>query len=480
MRVLPLLLLTACAAAAAEPPPQEAPPPLPPWSPPQSASAPVHTPLKQTLLIKNAKIYTLAGRTIEKGYLVVKDDRIAEVGEGDKALAGATVIDAAGRVLTPGIIDTHSHLGVYAEPNVEAHQDGNEMSDPTTPDVWAEHAFWPQDPGLRRALAGGVTTIQVLPGSANLIGGRSFVAKLRPETSARAMRVANAPQGLKIACGENPKRVYGSEKKRTPMTRMGNVLGYRKEFQRALEYRRRWQKYERDLAAWQKRQTPDARPKKGAKADDPPDPPDRNFALETLALVLDGKILVHNHCYRADEMAIMLDLAKEFGFHIRSFHHALEAYKLAPRLAEEGVAVSTWADWWGFKIEAFDGVAENAAIVHAAGARAIIHSDSAGDIRHLNQEAAKALVAGRRAGLTLSDEDALTWVTKNPAWALGIDRDVGTLEAGKLADLVVWDGSPLSVYTRPTHVLIEGEVVFDRARPRPSDFELGLTAEVLR
>ena len=283
-----------------------------------------------------------------------------------------------------------------------------------------------------------------------------------------------------MACGENPKRTYG-EMHREPMSRMGNVAVLRAAFQRAFEYRRGQQKWQRDLDAWnekhQKKDDDGASRKPDGSPDDPPEPPPRDFGLETLVGVLDGKILVHNHCYRADEMHQVLDIAKEYGFHIRSFHHAVEAYKLADRLAAEDVSVSTWVDWWGFKMESFDGVPQNAALVFRAGARPILHSDSAVEMRRLNQEAAKARAAGARFGIVASDDDTLKWVTANPAWALGIEKEVGTLEKGKRADVVVWNGSPFSVYSLAQTVLIDGAVIYDRATHQVpiSDFELGFT-----
>lgn len=444
--------------------------PLPAYQLPEEPADPTPDPAAGATLIHHATIMTAAGVIHSPGYILLKEGRIQDVGSGAGPAPEehTAVVDATGMFVTPGLIDTHSHMGVYASPGVKAHSDGNEMVSPTTPQVWAEHSFWPQDPNLWRATTGGVTTIQVLPGSGNLIGGRSFIARLRPRVSARLMRFPGAPQGLKMACGENPKRVYGN--KGGPKTRMGNIAGFRKAFQSAHDYRRKLQEYERDLNHW--RATHKARKD---KAGDPPTPPGRDLGLETLVKVLEGKILVHNHCYRADEMHIMLDLAREFGFKIRSFHHALEAYKLADRLAEEGVASSTWADWWGFKMEAFDGIPQNAALLAQAGARAIIHSDSATEIRHLNQEAAKARAAGRRIGIELDDNEALRWITANPAWALGIEQHTGTLEKGKLADVVIWSRHPFSVYALANTVFIDGHVVYERSQPPTlSDFEIGL------
>ena len=250
---------------------------------------------------------------------------------------------------------------------------------------------------------------------------------------------------------------------------MGNLARLRKAFQEAVEYRAKRARYNDARTKWEAKR--DA-------ADKPaPEPPKVDHGLETLARVLSGEILVHNHCYRADEMLRRLELAESFGFRIRSFHHAVEAYKIADRLAASDTAASVWADWWGFKAEAYDGIVENAALLQAAGARAIIHSDSARDIQRLNQEAAKAMYAGRRAGLEISDDEALRWITANPAWALGVEDQTGTLEPGKLADLVVWDGDPFSVYTKTRRVYIDGAVVYDRRDPalQPrTDFNLGL------
>jgi len=479
--------------------------PTPPEGPPprrdvrDRGTEPKPAPAGPRLLLRGAKVMTAAGVVYPEGDVLVEGERIAAVGARVTAPADAKVIDVRGKVVTPGLIDTHSHIGVYAAPGFTGHNDGNEATAPTTPAMRAGDAVWPQDPQLERARAGGVTTMQILPGSANLIGGRSVVIKPRPGLrSLEDARFEGAPAGLKMACGENPKRVYGE--KGGPSTRMGNVAGYRKAFQQAVEYRRSWQRYRDKQARWEAKQharrrgleEPEDRDEdrdesddekgKGKdkdKDDDPPDPPVVDDGLETLVAVLEGEILVHVHCYRADEMSLMMELARSFGFRIRSFHHAVEAYKIADHLAEREVAVSVWADWWGFKAEAYDGIRENAALVSAAGGRPIIHSDSAFGIQRLNQEAAKALYAGRRMGLELPDDEALRWITANPAWALGLEAEVGTIEVGKRADLVVWSGDPWSVYTKAEQVLIDGHLVHDLAwgedAPR-SDFEVGFEA----
>ncbi|MBK7907894.1 MAG: amidohydrolase family protein [Gemmatimonadetes bacterium] len=403
-------------------------------------------------VIRNVNILTAAGPLIRNGAVLMVDGKVAAVGASVNAPADAIVIDGQGKYVTPGLIDTHSHLGVYPSPNTAAHQDGNEATAPVTAHVWAEHSVWPQDPQFPRDLAGGTTTIQVLPGSANLIGGRSVTLKVVPSRSAQGMKFPGAPYGLKMACGENPKRVYAS---RGPSTRMANAAGYRAAWIGADAYRRRWD-------AWL------AKPEG--------DPPTRDLNNETLAEVLRGNILVHNHCYQADEMMQMIDIAKEFGYRIRSFHHGVEAYKIADILAREGISASIWSDWGGFKMEALDGVKTNVGLVHVAGARTIVHSDDASYSQRLNQEAAKSLAAARAIGLAISDEDAIRWITINAAWALGIERVTGSLEVGKNADLVLWSGHPFSVYTRAEKVWIDGAMLYDRADATQqwrTDFELG-------
>jgi len=319
-----------------------------------ASSAPAREPFSSTyqagdqgppVLIGNATVLTGTGTRIDNGDVLIAHGRIEAVGQSLATPAGAQVIDAGGRWVTPGLIDVHSHMGASPSPGVLAHDDGNEATDPVTPNVWVEHSVWPQDPGFEAALQCGVPSLQVLPGSANLIGGRGVTLKNVPATTYQAMKFPGAPQGLKMACGENPKRVYGRDD-HAPSTRMGNVAGYRQAFADAQDYMAQWDKYQAELAHFEKETDKDAiRPK----------PPKRDLRLETLAEAMQGKILVHNHCYRADEMATMLDVAQEFGFKISAFHHGVEAYKLADRLAQEGVCGALWADWWGFKMEAYDG-----------------------------------------------------------------------------------------------------------------------------
>ncbi len=433
-------------------------------------------------LITHATVLTATGARIEDGSVLFADGKVVAVGRDLAAPPDALVIDARGKWVTPGIIDVHSHLGVYPSPEVQGNEDGNEATEPITADVFAEHSVWPQDPQFELALAGGVTSLLVLPGSANLIGGVGVVLKNVPGSSVQAMKFPGAPPSLKMACGENPKRVYGN-KGRSPATRMGNLAVVRGAWIDAVEYRRKWQEYRTQLERSQKAPPKDFKGGAGENGNGERrevSAPTRDLELETLVRVLDGEILVQNHCYRADEMGVMIDLAKEFGYEIAAFHHAVESYKIAPWLAREKICSAMWADWWGFKMEAYDGIRENAAIVEAANACAIIHSDSAQGIQRLNQEAAKALAAGRRMALptgarTLTEEDAIRWITVNPARAMGIAETTGTLEAGKAADLVLWSGNPFSVYSRAERVWIDGALQFDRAAARHhTDFELGL------
>ena len=430
-------------------------------------------------LIRNGTVLDGNGGRLDGADVLIVDGRIAGVGKNLQTPPGALVIDASGHWVTPGLIDVHSHLGVYPSPGVNAHADGNEMTDPVTPNVWAEHAVWPQDPGFQTALEGGITTLQILPGSGNLIGGRGVTLKNVAATTYQAMKFPGAPRGLKMACGENPKRVYG-EKGRSPMTRMGNVAGYRQAFADAQDYRESWKKYEREKAQYDKDHGAGKTAGKDKDDKPPPSPPKRDLKAETLVAAMNGDIRVHIHCYRSDEMAIMLDLADEFGFKIAAFHHAIEAYKIADLLAQHSVCGAEWADWWGSKMEMFDGIQENLVLTdYPPNGCAIVHSDSEEGIQRLNQEAAKAMAHGTRIGVAIAPEHAIRWLTANPAKALGIASLTGTLEAGKMGDVVVWNGNPFSVYALAEQVFIDGANVYDREHPAAeprSDFLLGQPA----
>jgi imidazolonepropionase-like amidohydrolase len=409
----------------------------------------------QTTLITGATILTGTGERHENADVLLVDGKIAEVGIGLSA-DGADVVDASGKWVTPGIIDVHSHLGVYASPGTQSHSDGNEATAPVTAEVWAEHSVWPHDPGFTTALAGGVTSMQILPGSANLVGGRGVTLKNVPGRNVMDMKFPGAPYGLKMACGETPKRVYGGHGQ-SPSTRMGNVAGYRAAWIDAAEYRDKIKAAEKGQGEM----------------------PKRDLKLETLMGVLEGEILVHNHCYRGDEMSVMLDIAKEFGYKVGTFHHAVEAYKIADLLAEADTCAAVWADWWGFKMEAYDGIRENAAILDQAGACTVMHSDSQIGIQRLTQETAKVMGAAARVGIDIAPERAILWNTRNAAKSLGILDQTGTLEAGKMADVVIWDGSPFSVYTKAERVYIDGALAYelgnDAVNP-VTDFTLGTSA----
>ena len=400
--------------------------------------------------IVGATVYDGAGGRIDNGIVLLSGGEIEAVGGADLTVpAGYTRVDGAGLYVTPGIIDIHSHLGNYPTPSVPAHADGNEATNPTTPEVWAEHSVWPQDPGFSRALVnGGITSLQILPGSANLMGGRTVTLKNVPSRTVQGMKFPGAPYSMKMACGENPKRVYGG-RGRVPSTRMGNFAVNRQTWIDARDYME-------------------------------DDDPDRDLANETLAGVLSGEILIQNHCYRADEMAQVLDMAEEFGYRVAAFHHAVESYKIADLLREHDVCSAVWADWYGFKMEAYDAIPENAVLIHNAGACVVIHSDDENGIQRLNQEAAKAQADGARMGIAIPDADVIGWITLNAARAMGIADMTGSLEPGKMADVVLWNGDPLSIYSRPQMVWIDGALMYDMNEPdlRPvSDFELGQPGE---
>jgi len=414
--------------------------------------------ISDSYLLKNATVLIGNGEHINHADVLIEQGKITQVGV-DIVAENIKTIDAEGKWITPGLIDVHSHLGVYPSPSVESHSDGNEMTSPNTSEVWSEHSVWPQDPGFQTARAGGITTLQILPGSANLFGGRGVTLRNIPSSTMQGMKFPKAPYGLKMACGENPKRVYGSRKE-APGTRMGNMAGYRMAWAEATEYKTAWDKYDADYDA-------------GLN----PKAPKRDIGLDTLKGVLDGDILIHNHCYKAEEMAMMIDLGKEFNYHSGTFHHAIEAYKISDLLAENANCAAMWPDWWGFKMEAYDMVEENVAIVDAAkNSCAIVHSDSSTTIQRLNQEAGKVMFRANDNGFLLKEKDAIRWITLNAAKSLGIDKHTGSLEKGKRADVVVWNQNPFSVYAKAEQVFLDGNKIYDRFDEKyqaVSDFMLG-------
>ncbi len=387
------------------------------------------------VVIKNAMLMTVTHGNINHGSIYIKDGKIVAVGANVNAPASAKVIDAGGKYVTPGIVDSHSHIALD--------DDVNEATSPITPQMMMIDAFDYQDKAIYRALAGGVTTSLLLHGSANMIGGQAIVIKHKYGLNRDAMLFPGAPPSIKFASGENPKRVYGS-RQQVPSTRMGNFEVQREALVATQDYMREWDDYNAKVK----------RGDKDAKM------PKHDLKLEALADVLRGKLMVQIHCYRADEFLTEMAMAKEFGYKIRAFHHALEAYKVADKIAAANIGIATFADWWGYKNEAWDAIPWNAVMSMRKGVRVAIKSDSDDFTRRLNQEAAKTM---RYGGAT--EEEALKMITLNAAWIVGVDDRVGSLDVGKDADIVIWDGYPLSSYGVPDQVFIDGDVYFDRSLP---------------
>src|SRR5882672_119133 len=385
------------------------------------------------VVIKNAVLMTVTHGNIKNGSIYIKDGKIAAVGETVNAPASAAVIDAGGKYVTPGIVDSHSHIALD--------DDVNEATSPITPHMMMKDAFDYQDKAIYRALAGGVTTSLLLHGSANMIGGQAIVIKHKYGLSREELLFPNAPRSIKFASGENPKRVYGG-KDQLPSTRMGNFAVQREALVQAQDYMREWDAYNEKVK----------RGDKDASA------PKRDLKMEALADVLRGKLMVQIHCYRADEFLTEIAMAHEFGYKIRAFHHALEAYKVPEKLASENIAIATFADWWGYKQEAWDAIPWNAVMSMRKGVRVAIKSDSEDYTRRLSQEATKTI---RYGGAT--EEEALKMITLNPAWIIGVDDRVGSIDVGKDADISIWNSYPLSSAALVDKVLIDGDVYFDRS-----------------
>lgn len=392
------------------------------------------------ILIRDATILTVTNGVIQNGSVLIRGSKIAAVGPSDsiRAGSGATLIDARGKFVFPGIVDSHSHTAIEGAVN--------ETSLANTGMVRVRDALTGEDINTYRQLAGGTTTALILHGSSNAIGGQSLIVKWKWGRPVSEWPIPGAPEGIKFALGENPKSANQSPptgvEKQYPLTRMGVEEVIRNSFTDARDYLARNEDYARRKA-------------RGEEAI----PPGRNLLMEEMAGILSGKVHVHSHCYRADEIVMLINLAEEMGFRVRTFQHVLEGYKVADEIAKHGAGGATFIDWWGFKAEAYDGIPYNVALMTRRGVLASVNSDSDELARRLNLDAAKAMKYG---GLT--EDEALRTCTINPARQLGIDGRVGSIEVGKDADLVIWTGHPLSTYSRVDTTLIEGVVYFDRQK----------------
>ena len=390
------------------------------------------------VLIRNATVLTAVRGTLENTDILIQNGKIAKIGKNLKASSNAQTIDATGKFVTPGIIDCHSHSMLDAI---------NEGSYSVTSMTRVRDVLNPTDIAIYRALAGGVTTANLLHGSANSIGGQNTVVKFKYGHPVEDFPIADAPPGIKFALGENVRRTNFQPRPgqtlRYPRTRMGVMEVMRDAFLRAREYKQSWDEYRAKVA----------------KNDKTAIPPRRDLELEPLVEVLEGKRLVHAHGYRSDEHLNLMLLADEFGFRVATLQHGLEAYKIAPEIAKRGTGVSIFTDSWGYKLEAFDAIPYNAYLLWKAGVNVSINSDSDERMRRLNVDAAKVEKYGG-----VPEQDALQMITLNPAKQLGIDKRTGSIEEKKDADIVIWSAHPFSVYSHPEMTMIEGEVFFDRAK----------------
>jgi len=383
------------------------------------------------VLIKNATVWTEGPQGILEGAdLLVSDGKVVSVGKGLQAPEGALVIDGKGKHVTPGLIDCHSHIAIRGGVN--------EGSNNVTAEVRVRDVIDPTDVDIRRELAGGLTVAHLLHGSANSIGGQDAVVKLKWGATAADMLIPEALQGIKFALGENPKRSNfraPGRPERFPTTRMGVIASIRERFLAAGDYQRAWDAYKQLSKEEQERRPP----------------PRRDLQLEAIAEILRGDRVIHSHCYRQDEILALIRLADEVGIKIGTFQHVLEGYKVADEIAAHGAGGSTFSDWWAYKLEAYDAIPYNGALMRDRGVVVSFNSDSAELARRLNLEAAKAVKYG-----DVPPADALAFVTINSAKQLGIDKRVGSLEPGKDGDFVVWSGDPLSTYSFAEQTWIEG------------------------
>jgi imidazolonepropionase-like amidohydrolase len=433
-------------------------------------------PSSAPILLRHATILDGAGHRLEDSDLLLADGHVVAIGKALESRPGAIEVDARGRWVTPGIIDVHSHDGTFSQPQTAIDREASdvaELSDPNVADTMIETAINPQDPAFSRALRAGVTTIQVLPGSSPIFAGRAVTLKPIRANTVAEMKFPGAPYGFKMACGENPKS-QGAESHRGPTSREGEIAYVRRAFMDARDLLREWKAVGEPEALKDR-----GRGRRGAPEGHRGPGPRRDMKREALAGILNGDFRLNMHCYRADDMATMLSVAREFGFHITAFHHATEAYKIPELLKANGTCAAVWGDWWGFKMEAQDAVRANAALVDQAGGCVSMHSDSAASGQRLATEAAKAAGAARAAGIIVPPERMISWVTSQSAHILGLEDRIGTLAPGFEADVVLWSGSPFSIMSKADLVILDGAIAYDRAHPPadpPSDFELGRDA----
>jgi len=388
------------------------------------------------IVIKGATILTMTHGTIPNGTVVIESGKITAVGAKVAVPADAQIINATGEYVLPGLVDPHSHLGVYALPEIKPNSDGNEMTGDIEAQVRSEDSINTDDPEIARAVSGGVTVVQVLPGSGNNIGGWATIVKLNGGQTLDEIKLQGAPASMKWAWGENPKRVYGSKDK-APSTLMGETAIVRQRLYDAQNYAAKWK-------AWEDGG------KKGA-------PPERDLQLEALAEVLAGKVRLNIHSYQVNHFEALFRIADEFHFHIAALHHALDAYMIAPEIARRGIGVVTFADSWGFKVEGWDAIPQNAYILWKEGVLVSLHTDN--PVIEERDYIEQASIINHYG---MPDEAALQTVTINPAKILGIDNRVGSIEVGKDADLTIWSGYPLELTSKADEVFIDGKAVYTR------------------
>ena len=406
-----------------------------------------------SVLIQNATLMTITDGIIEDGDILILDGVITGIGTDLSAPSGVPVVDGTGKYVMPGIIDAHSHLNTVST---------NEARNPVTAEVTMEESINPNSVSIYRAIAGGVTSIHLMHGSANVIGGQGETLKLRYGVTQDAMRFTDAKRTIKFALGENPTRVHGQGNGIQPRTRMGVEQIIRSHFDEALDYRVSREAYLEAKKAYED-------DRRGRTA--PPVPVAKNLRYEVLNDIIDGEILVHCHSYRADEILMLMRVFNDYGIKNYTFQHANEAFKVAPEIAKNGAYTSVFADWWAYKFEVYYSTAYNATILNENGVTNSINSDSNELIRHLNHEAAKTVRYGET-----SEADALKMITINPAMQLGIDNMVGSLEEGKHGDVAIWSGHPLSIYSKVEQTYIDGKKYFDLLTD-PVDMRLAVDSD---